>query len=49
MNDAIKYVNKCRDVRSGGYRYQTFGGAPGYARTAAGVCVLQLCGQYDAD
>lgn len=49
MNDAIKYVNKCRDARTGGYRYQTFGGAAGYARTAAGVCVLQLCGQYDAD
>ncbi len=48
MNDAIKYVNKCRDPNSGGYRYQSFGGQPGYARTAAGVCVLQLCGKYDA-
>jgi hypothetical protein len=49
MTDAIKYVNRCYDKRSGGYRYQPFGGGAGYARTAAGVCVLQLCGQYDAE
>jgi len=47
--DAIKYVNKCYDRRTGGYRYQPFSAGAGYARTAAGVCVLQLCGKYDAD
>ena len=47
--DAIKYVNKCYDRRSGGYRYQPYSAGAGYARTAAGVCVLQLCGKYDAD
>lgn len=49
MEDAIKYVNRCYDRRSGGYRYQPYSAGAGYARTAAGVCVLQLCGKYDAD
>lgn len=49
MKDAIKYVNRCYDRRTGGYKYQPFSAGAGYARTAAGVCVLQLCGQYDAD
>jgi prenyltransferase beta subunit len=49
MEDAIKYVNRCFDRRSGGYRYQPYSAGAGYARTAAGVCVLQLCGKYDAD
>jgi hypothetical protein len=49
MDNAIKYVNRCYDKRTGGYRYQPFGGPVGYARTAAGVCVLQLCGKFDGD
>src|SRR5262245_8755598 len=49
MDDAIKYVNRCYDRRTGGYRYQPYSAGAGYARTAAGVCVLQLCGRYDAD
>ncbi len=48
MDNAVEYINRCRDRASGGYRYQSFGGPPGYARTAAGVCVLYLCGKYDA-
>ena len=47
MKNAIKYIDNCRDARTGGYRYQVGGGPAGYARTAAGVCVLQLCGEYD--
>jgi hypothetical protein len=49
LADAVKYINRCYDRTSGGYRYQTHGGPPGFARTAAGVCVLQLSGEYDAD
>ncbi len=45
---AIGYINKCHDARSGGYRYQPYSSGPGYARTAAGVCVLQLGGEYEA-
>lgn len=48
MKKAVAYIERCRDRNSGGYKYQTGGGDPGYARTAAGVCVLQLTGNYDA-
>lgn len=49
IKNAIEYINKCYDKRSGGYRYQPYSSGPGYARTAAGVCVLYLGGEYDAD
>ena len=49
MDEALKYVNKCYDRASGGYRYMPYSAGAGYARTAAGVCVLQLVGKYDAD
>jgi hypothetical protein len=49
MTEAVRYINRCRDPRSGGYRYQPYSPQPGYARTAAGVCVLQLCGDYEAE
>ena len=49
MADSIKYINRCYDARTGGYKYQPYSAAPGFARTAAGVCVLQLCGEYEAD
>jgi squalene cyclase len=48
MKRALKYINRCHDPRSGGYRYMPYSAGPGYARTAAGVCVLQLCGEYEA-
>lgn len=48
MKKAVTYINRCQDSASGGYRYQAYGGGAGFARTAAGVCVLQLCGEYDA-
>jgi prenyltransferase beta subunit len=47
MRRALKYIDRCHDPRSGGYRYMPYSAGPGYARTAAGVCVLQLCGDYD--
>jgi squalene cyclase len=47
IKKAIGYINKCYDSRTGGYRYQPQSYGPGYARTAAGVCVLQLAGEYD--
>lgn len=48
IKKALEYIEKCRDIKSGGYRYQPQSHGPGYARTAAGVCVLQLAGDYDA-
>jgi squalene cyclase len=47
MKRAIAYIRGCHDPRTGAFSYQP-GGRPGFARTAAGVCVLQLTGQYRA-
>ena len=49
MAKARAYIDSCYHAKSGGYTYQARSGSPGYARTAAGVCVLQLGGEYDAD
>jgi squalene cyclase len=48
MQRALRYISRCHDPRSGGYRYMPYSSGPGYARTAAGVCVLQLGGEYEA-
>lgn len=48
MKRAIAYINSCYDKRSGGFTYQPRNRAPGFARTAAGICVLYLTGEYDA-
>ncbi|HEV3259715.1 MAG TPA: prenyltransferase/squalene oxidase repeat-containing protein [Gemmataceae bacterium] len=47
LRHAIAYINKCYNEQSGGFSYQPYQ-VPGFARTAAGVCVLQLSGKYDA-
>lgn len=47
LKRAVAYINRCQ-APSGGYRYQAGSGEAGYARTAAGVCVLQLSGEYEA-
>jgi hypothetical protein len=50
MKRAINYIQSCRDPRTGGFGYQTqTSSRPGFARTAAGVCVLQLTGEYEAE
>jgi hypothetical protein len=47
MARAIAYVKRCYNPRQGGFAYMP-GQSPGFARTAAGVCVLQLTGEYKA-
>jgi squalene cyclase len=47
MKKAIAYIKRCHDERTGGFSYQPHT-APGFARTAAGACVLQLTGEYKA-
>jgi hypothetical protein len=42
---ATKYVLSCQDATSGGFKYMPGGGGPGFARTAAGVMSLIMCGQ----
>ena len=47
MKRALSYINSCYDEGTGGYTYMPRNRAPGFARTAAGICVLKLCGDYD--
>jgi prenyltransferase beta subunit len=49
LKRAIAYIKSCHHSRSGGFVYQPHSGSPGFARTAAGMCVLQLSGEYDAE
>jgi prenyltransferase beta subunit len=46
MKRALSYINSCYDERTGGYCYMPRQG-PGFARTAAGICVLKLVGKYE--
>jgi hypothetical protein len=48
IEGAIKYVKACAH-ESGGFTYQAHGDEPGYARTGAGVCSLQVSGDYTSD
>jgi squalene cyclase len=47
LKKAIAYIKSCYNKQVGGYSYQPGGGAPGFARTAAGTCVLFLTGEYE--
>lgn len=48
LQKAIAYIESCRDDKTGGYSYMPKQRGPEFARTAAGVCVLQLAGLYDS-
>lgn len=48
MKRAIAYINRCYSPGDGAFQYQPGSGKTGFARTAAGVCVLQLTGEYQA-
>jgi prenyltransferase beta subunit len=48
LKNAIKYVESCYNPSSGGFSYQANGGTSGFARTAAGCCILFLAGDYNA-
>jgi hypothetical protein len=45
---AVAYIKTCYRPESGGFTYMPRSGAPGFARTAAGLCVLFLSGEYEA-
>lgn len=47
IDDAVDYVRRCAVGRTGGFAYQAGGGGPGYARTAAAIYSLQVCGHYE--
>ena len=46
IDRAVAYVKACQHAPSGGFAYQP-GRDPGYARTAAAIYSLQVCGLYD--
>jgi hypothetical protein len=46
IDRAVQYVKACQHAPSGGFAYQP-GRDPGYARTAAAIYSLQVCGLYD--
>lgn len=43
---AVGYVRKCHVPSAGGFSYQP-GAEPGFARTAAAIYSLQVCGEFD--
>ncbi len=47
IDNAVKYVRSCYDEQSGGFTYQPHNKSPGFARTAAAIYSLQVCGEYD--
>jgi len=48
IDRAVAYVRSCHHKPSGGFTYYAGGGTgPGFARTAAAVYSLQVCGLYD--
>ena len=47
MKKALEYINTCYDAGTGGYTYMPYNRQPGFARTAAGICVVKLVGEYD--
>lgn len=48
IDRAVRYVKSCFDANSGGFNYQATGKPqPGFARTAAAIYSLQVCGLYD--
>ena len=46
IDKAVKFISGCQEKSSGGFGYKG-AGLPGYARTAAGVTSLMLCGRRD--
>jgi squalene cyclase len=47
IDDAIDYVRRCKAGEAGGFSYQAGRGDAAFARTAAAVYSLQVCGKYD--
>ena len=47
IDKAVRFVKTCYDDNSGGFTYQPHNRQPGFARTAAGIYCLQVCGLYD--
>ncbi len=46
LKRAIKYIEACYRKQDGGFTYMPNSGAPGFARTAAGTCILLYTANY---
>ena len=44
FQNAAAYIKRCQEPNSGGFRYQPFGGPPGYPRSAAALASLYRLG-----
>jgi hypothetical protein len=49
LDMAAQYVKSCQHKDDGGFRYQSFGGTSGFARTAAGLTSLNRLGVKDGE
>jgi uncharacterized protein YfaS (alpha-2-macroglobulin family) len=49
FDQAGNYIRRCQDADTGGLRYQALGGAPGFARTAAGLAAWNRTGAKEDD
>ena len=47
IDRAVAYIGQCYDDGSGGFTYQPRNHQPGFARTAAAIYSLQVCGKYN--
>lgn len=47
IDKGVSFVKLCYHPSSGGFTYQPHGNPPGFARTAAAIYSLQVCGRYD--
>jgi squalene cyclase len=47
IDNAVAFVKSCSDETTGGFTYMPHNRAPGFARTAAAIYSLQVCGRYD--
>ncbi|MBM4070010.1 MAG: terpene cyclase/mutase family protein [Planctomycetes bacterium] len=49
LKKAVDYIESCYNPKVGAFSYQRGGYNPGFARSAAGTCVLFLTGRYKAE
>ena len=47
IDRGVNFVKLCYHPSTGGFTYQPRGNPPGFARTAAAIYSLQVCGRYD--
>jgi hypothetical protein len=48
IDRAVEYIHSCyHNDETGGFTYQPKNNSPGFARTAAAIYSLQVCGRYD--